>query len=250
MAQGSFRSGALAWIAGIPSRVGFATSSGRYFYTKRVAYRDDLHHAARLLMLARPNGREPSRGELQPSLYPGAREHQAVDAVLASHGVGDEEPLILLAPGSVWGTKRWPFYPELAQQLKGSGRIVVIGGEEDRPLADAIIAAVPNAVPATGQVTLLASAELIGRASVIVTNDSAPQHLASAMGTPTVVIFGPTVPTFGFGPLAPRSIVLGIDALPCRPCDRHGPEKCPLVHHNCMRTLGVGDVFTATQSLL
>jgi heptosyltransferase II len=250
MAQGSFRSGALAWIAGIPSRVGFATSSGRYFYTKRVAYRDDLHHAARLLMLARPNGREPSRGELQPSLYPGAREHQAVDALLASHGVGDEEPLILLAPGSVWGTKRWPFYPELAQQLKGSGRIVVIGGEEDRPLADAIIAAVPNAVPATGQVTLLASAELIGRASVIVTNDSAPQHLASAMGTPTVVIFGPTVPTFGFGPLAPRSIVLGIDALPCRPCDRHGPEKCPLVHHNCMRTLGVGDVFTATQSLL
>ena len=52
---------------------------------------------------------------------------------------------------------------------------------------------------------LLASAELIGRAQAIVTNDSAPQHLASAMGTPTVTVFGPTVPEFGFGKLVVSS---------------------------------------------
>ena len=250
LAQGSWRSAALAWAARIPVRVGFETSAGKLLYTRRASYRDDLHHAARLLLLARPNGREPSRGELKPSLFPGDAERAAVDALLAEHDVHEHESLIVLAPGSVWATKRWPFYPELARALRGEGRIVVTGGREDNSLAAEIRAAVPDAADATGKLSLLASAEMIGRAVVIVTNDSAPQHLASAMGTPTVSIFGPTVPDFGFGPLSPRSIVLGRDDLPCRPCDRHGPQKCPLGHHNCMRTLEVDSVSAATLSLL
>jgi heptosyltransferase-2 len=250
LAQGSLRSAVLAWAAGIESRSGFVTSSGRILYSKRVPYRDDLHHAARLLMLARPNGREPSKGELQPSLFPGEPERRAVDALLAANGVNEQERLIVLAPGSVWATKRWPFYPELATQLAREGRIVITGGPDDAAVAADITAVVPSAVNAAGKLSLLASAELIGRAAVIVTNDSAPQHLASAMGTPTVAIFGPTVPDFGFGPLAPRSIVLGLDDLACRPCDRHGPQKCPLGHHNCMRALGVESVVEATNSLL
>jgi heptosyltransferase-2 len=250
LAQGSFRSSALAWFARIASRVGFATSSGRLLYSKRVEYRDDLHHAARLLMLARPNGREPSKSELQPSLFPADSERSEVDALLAANGVGEHERLIVLAPGSVWATKRWPFYPALAQELSAEGRIIVVGGAEDAPLADEITASVPDGVSATGKLSLLASAELIGRAAVIVTNDSAPQHLASAMGTPTVAIFGPTVPDFGFGPLAPRSTIMGRDDLPCRPCDRHGPATCPLGHHDCMRTLGVEQVASAVRAHL
>ena len=81
---------------------------------------------------------------------------------------------------------------------------MIVGGPDDRTLAQEIaVPPVPNAVDATGTLSLLASAELIGRCAVLVTNDSAPLHLASAMGTPTVAIFGPTVPEFGFGPLAP-----------------------------------------------
>ena len=91
-----------------------------------------------------------------------------------------------------------------------------------------------GAVDATGRLTLLASAEAIGRARVIVSNDSAPLHLASAMGTPTVAVFGPTVPAFGFGPLAERSAIVEDDMLACRPCDRHGPQRCPLGHWKCM----------------
>jgi heptosyltransferase-2 len=237
LAQGSLRSGALAAMARVPSRVGFDTSAGRWFYTKRVAYREDLHHAARLLRLARPNGRPATLEELRPSLYPGEAERSIVDAVLREAGARSGEPLVALAPGSVWGTKRWPYYPELAALLASKARVVVIGGAEDRELAKAILVASPRAVDATGKLSLLASAELIGRAAAIVTNDSAPLHLASAMGTPTVAIFGPTVPAFGFGPLAPGSVVAGHDALPCRPCDRHGPQRCPLGHHKCMREL-------------
>jgi heptosyltransferase-2 len=250
LAQGSWRSAALALLAGVPSRIGFATSAGRLLYTKRVPYRDDLHHAARLLMLARPNGREATAEEQRPSLVPGAAERTAVDALLRDRGVVPGERLVALAPGSVWGTKRWPYYPELARELADAARVVVIGSGADTAFADAIVAASPTAVDATGRLGLLASAELLGRCGVLVTNDSAPMHLASAMGTPTVAIFGPTVPEFGFGPLAPRVSVVGHETLPCRPCDRHGPQRCPLGHHRCMRELSPSMVAERARTLL
>jgi heptosyltransferase II len=237
LAQGSLRSALLAFAARVPTRIGFATSAGSALYTTKIAYRDDLHHAARLVQLSRPNGREPSDDETRPSLAPGEGEREMVTALLARGGVADGERLIALAPGSVWATKRWPYYAELAKLLASDGRIVVVGGPGDSPLASEIRSVVPSAIDATGTLTLLASAELIGRCAAIVTNDSAPLHLASAMGTPTVAIFGPTVPDFGFGPLSPAKIVVGHESLACRPCDRHGPRRCPLTHFRCMREL-------------
>jgi heptosyltransferase II len=253
LAQGSWRSAGLALLAGIPSRIGFSTSAGRLLYTKRVPYRDDLHHAARLLMLARPNGREATPEEQRPSLVPGAAERAAVDALLREHDVAPGERLVALAPGSIWGTKRWPYYPELAKELAEgayASRVVVLGSGADKPLADAIVGAAPRTIDAAGRLSLLASAELLGRCGVLVTNDSAPMHLASAVGTPTVAIFGPTVPEFGFGPLAPRVSVVGHDTLPCRPCDRHGPQRCPLGHHRCMRELSPSMVAERARTLL
>jgi heptosyltransferase-2 len=151
----------------------------------------------------------------------------------------------------VWATKRWPYYAELATQLVPAIGVVVVGSAADTPLAQEIIAAAGDRVlDATGRLTLLGSAELIGRAAAIVTNDSAPQHLASAMGTPTIAVFGPTVPEFGFGPLAPKATVAGLRDLPCRPCDRHGPQRCPLRHWRCMREITAGHVAELLHDLL
>jgi heptosyltransferase II len=239
LAQGSARSAALALVARIPRRIGFDTSSGRWLYTERIPYRDDHHHAERLFALgAAMGGATASRDALRPRLYPADAERSAVDHLLAAARYdADGLPLVALAPGSVWATKRWPYYAELARLIGARARPVVIGSRDDAPLARAIADAVPHTIDATGALSLLASAELIGRAVAIVTNDSAPQHLASAMGTPTVAIFGPTVPEFGFGPLAPRAAVAGHTELACRPCDRHGPQRCPLAHWRCMRDL-------------
>ena len=250
LAQGSLRSAALAFLARVPERIGFATSAGSWLYTTKVAYRDDLHHAARLLLLSRPNGREPTAEETRPSLAPGEAERQLVDDLLRRAGVAPGERLIALAPGSVWGTKRWPYYPQLAAALADAGRIVIVGGPDDASLGLEIRRAVPDAVDATGALPLLGSAELIGRSAVMVTNDSSPLHLASAMRTPTVAIFGPTVPDFGFGPLAPSSVVVGHESLTCRPCHRHGPRRCPLTHFRCMRELTVELVAERARTLI
>jgi len=253
LAQGSVRSATLALLAGIPERVGFTTSAGRRLYTRRVPYRDDRHHAERLWRLgARELGAEPSAADIRPRLFPADAEVAAVDRLLAEHGHVAPEPLIALAPGSMWGTKRWPYYPELARTLAPRARLVVIGGKADAALAAEVVAAAGarRAIDVVGRLSLLESAELIGRAAALVTNDSAPQHLASAMGTPTVTVFGPTVPQFGFGPLAPHRATVGHGALACRPCDRHGPRKCPLGHWRCMLEIGAGDVLEAVESLL
>ena len=250
LAQGSVRSAALARLAGFRRRVGFTTSAGRWLYTTRIAYRDDRHHAERLWSLAaREDAAAPSADQLRPRLYPAAADREAVDGVLHGHAA-EGKALIAVAPASVWATKRWPYYAELARVLATSGTIVVIGGRDDAPLAAEIAAAVPGGVmDATGRLSLLGSAELIRRCTVLVTNDSAPQHLASAVGTPTVTVFGPTVPEFGFGPLAPASTAVGVSGLACRPCDRHGPRQCPLGHWRCMRDLTAATVASAVADI-
>jgi len=249
LAQGSVRSGALALAAGIVGRVGFQTSAGRAFYTIRIAADDGMHHAARLLALGtREPGHETSRAQLRPTLYPGDAERAAVDTLL---GASSHERLFALAPGSVWATKRWPYFPGLARELAREGSAVVIGGDADRVLAGEILDATSGrAIDATGRLSLLASAELIRRSALLVTNDSLPLHLASAMNTPTVAVFGPTVPEFGFGPLAERAAVAGHTGLTCRPCDRHGPQRCPLGHWRCMREITPDSVATLARGLL
>jgi len=209
-----------------------------------------VHHSARLLALGtRDPLREMTNDELRPHLYPGETERKTVDALLGDRSAG--MPLVAIAPGSVWATKRWPFYPELARALARSATVVVIGAEADRPLATEIVTATNGrAIDTTGHLSLLASAELIGRTSLLVTNDSAPLHLASAMNTPTLAIFGPTVPEFGFGPLAEHSRVAGQTELTCRPCDRHGPKRCPLGHWRCMREITPDAVAFLARELL
>ena len=244
LAQGSMRSAALAIAAGYQERVGFDTSSGRLFYTRQVPYVQERHHAERLWMLAGIHGRPTAEG-LRPRLYPGEKDDEAAQRLLDANAHAGE-PLVAVAPGSVWATKRWPYYAALARRLTALGRVVVIGGGEDKPLAEEIVRETfGSAIDATGALSLLGSAALLGRCVSLVTNDSAPQHLASAMNTPTVSLFGPTVPAFGFGPLADRRAVAGVTMLPCRPCDRHGPPRCPLRHWRCMRDLTVAEVEDA-----
>ncbi|HEY3285793.1 MAG TPA: lipopolysaccharide heptosyltransferase II [Gemmatimonadaceae bacterium] len=249
LAQGSLRSAVLARAARIPRRVGFDTSAGRALYTERVHYRRDAHHAERLWRLAAGDAAPAPASEIiRPHLYPSAEDRAAVDTLLEE--LPDGGPLVAVAPGSIWGTKRWPHVATLVSSLD-EVRFVIIGSHEDSALAETVAAAAPGRVlDATGRLALLASAEMIGRCAVLVANDSAPTHLASGIGTPTLTIFGPTVPAFGFGPLAPRSEVLGVEGLPCRPCHPHGPKECPLGHFACMQTLEPSRVAARVRNLL
>lgn len=248
MAQGSLRSAVLARAARVGRRVGFDTSAGRALYTELVHYRRDAHHAERLWRLAAGDtAPAPAAAAIRPHLYPGDTERASVDELLDGFGAG---PMVAIAPGSIWGTKRWPHFAGLVAALDDV-RFAVIGSPEDSALAETIAAMAPGRVlDATGRLPLLASAELIRRCAVLVANDSAPTHLASGVGTPTITLFGPTIPAYGFGPLAERSETLGVDGLECRPCHPHGPRECPRGHFDCMRTLAPSRVAERVRNLL
>jgi heptosyltransferase-2 len=236
----SLRTAGLGLLARIPSRVGF---SGRWSFLYTEARPKPVlgHETDRLLALA-----DEAPGAYAPQLRPTAADEQAAAALI-------EGAFVALAPGSIWGSKRWPYYPALAARLAERVAVVAVGGINDVELGDQIVAAVrPSGRPAAnacGKLTLRQSAALIGRASALITNDSAPLHLATAMGTPIVALFGPTVTEFGFGPLRAGDVALGVDELQCRPCSPHGPAQCPLRHHRCMRELTVEAVIAAIEEL-
>jgi heptosyltransferase-2 len=239
----SLRSAVLALWSGAAERIGFADAPASIAYTSRVVRPATGHEVERLLALvggalADP---EPVKLELHPA------DHARADAWLSANGVTGR--FVAVAPGSVWGSKRWPYYVELVSRLDRPA--VIVGGPEDVPLAGSIVAGAPDrVVSAAGALSLKESAALIQRASILVTNDSAPLHLATAVGTPIVALFGPTVPEFGFGPRRPGDLTLGHADLPCRPCSRHGPERCPLGHHRCMRELSVEVVLKAVLGIV
>jgi heptosyltransferase-2 len=250
LAQGSVRSAILARLAGSNELIGFNTSAGRLLYTKRIRYRDDVHHAERLWRIhAGYDAPSPATEIVRPRLYPGSEDRAQVAALLANR-TSAGKPLLAIAPGSNWGTKRWPYYADLAARVVARAQIAVIGGAAEAPAAAAVLERAPDAIDATARLSLLAAADLIERSVALVCNDSAPLHFASAMNTPTLAIFGPTVPAFGFGPLSEQHAIAGHQALPCRPCDRHGPRSCPLGHWRCMRELSADAVYAQLARLV
>ncbi len=236
----SWRSAALVWAAGIPQRIGFGDSPARSSYTRRVSRDMALHETRRLLALA---GETSAPVDFDFGLTDG--EVDLAGEWLANHGIS--QPFIAVAPGSVWGTKRWPSYADLAARLDHP--VVVVGGPGEREAAAAIVAAAQGrAASAAGTMPLRLSAAVLSRARLLVTNDSAPLHLAGAVGTPVVAIFGPTVPAFGFGPLGPYDVIVEeLGGLACRPCSHHGPMTCPLGHHHCMLDIPVDTVEQAVR---
>lgn len=155
---------------------------------------------------------------------------------------------VLLAPGAGRDTKRWPAarFAELARRLGERGVAVrVAGSAAERELleevaagsgAEIAVAAHPGELP-----------RLVAGCPVAVTNDSALLHIAEACGAAVVALFGPTHPRLGFAPLDPGSVVVET-GLPCRPCDLHGPHRCPLGHHRCMLDLPVERVLACVQA--
>lgn len=248
----SLRSAALAASARIPRRIGMATSSGKWLFTETVPYDSNTHEIERNLSLLRALCPIPTHREL-PGLYPSDQDHATVQEVLRHRGISGTSGMIGLAPGTVWNTKRWPQskFEAVARRLVESGYTVVLfGGPEDAELCSAVQNAFKGVYSFAGELTLLQSAVLLSLCRALVSNDSAPLHMAVAMRTPVVAIFGATVPEFGFAPYGPNDRVVESKGLPCRPCSIHGGATCPISTFECMESISPDRVLADLDEIL
>jgi lipopolysaccharide heptosyltransferase II len=189
--------------------------------------------------------------DLSLELTPGSEDREYARDLLARVGAGARLPLIALNPGASHRVNRWPpeRFAELADRLSDrlSALVVLVGGPEDVPLADDIIARTASKpVSLAGKASLLEMASVMEHASLLVSGDTGPLHLATAVGTRVIALFGAADPE-RTGPVGSGHIVLRSD-VPCVPCrSRICSNKHRLV---CMERITVDNVFDAVKSMI
>ena len=153
---------------------------------------------------------------------------------------------IVLFPGSAWETKRWTesgFIELVKYYSKQGNSVVILGSSAESILCERIAASQPGAISLAGKTSLFETVAILASAQIVFCNDSAGQHLASMVSTPTVSIFGPTVLSQGFRPWSNSAAVAQLEGLQCRPCGRHGHRQCPIGTHDCMVKLEASQVL-------
>jgi heptosyltransferase-2 len=241
----SFRSALVPYLARIPDRFGYAGDGRTALLTRALPPPPRTDHQLRDYdPLLRSRGIEPDPDP--PRLPVPAEAAELADAALSRAGLPRDGSLVLIAPGAAFAwTKRWPpdRFGRLADVLAARGfRCALVIGPGEDPIA----AEVRRASASTGTLPVLGLdldpvgvAALAARARVVVANDSGPMHLAAAVGTPVVALFGPTDPG-RTGPTGAAAEVLDRYVF-CSPCFL---KECPY-GHECMREIEVEDVAAA-----
>jgi heptosyltransferase II len=213
--------------------------------TKLDVYRDRRPVPERYFSAARALRVEPDG--LPPELFWAAEAEREVLDWLGANGAEGWHP-VALAPGAAHATKRWPpeYWQALLAMLTAHGiPVVLVGGSDDTSLASGLAAKFSGRVlNAAGRFGLQQTAALLKRASALVSGDTGVMHMGTAVGTPVVALFGPTVQQFGFFPYSEQARVLQLE-LGCRPCTSQGGPRCPRGHHRCLRDLSPDMVFQA-----
>jgi len=250
--QNAFDAALLAWLARIPERVGFATQGRGPLLTRAVPLPPELrtrHQMEYYLGLVRALGF--SEGPAEPVLVVSAEEQERADTLLREAGCDETTPIVALNPGAVYGSaKRWPAerYAALADRLTTEGcHPLLVGAPSDARAAAEVRTASgrPEALAdLTGRTDLKVLAGILRRCGAFVTNDTGAMHVAAAVGTPLVAIFGPTDPATT-APVSRRVTLLRRPVF-CNPCLL---RECP-IDHRCMRGVSVEEVHGAVQALL
>jgi ADP-heptose:LPS heptosyltransferase len=230
--QRFFSTGWLTACSRAGVKVGFDKNPLSIFFHHRVHHeisgKNDIHEVDRNLMLIREITDKTNR---LPVLYPSSGDFVAT-------AVYKNRPYLCMAPASLWYTKQYPpeKWIEFIRSVSEDYAIYCIGSEKDNGLCNHLIETSGRGgmQNLAGRLTFLQTAALMKDAVMSFVNDSAPQHLASAVNAPVTTIFCSTIPAFGFGPLSVSShIVERNEKLYCRPCGLHGFRECPEKHFKC-----------------
>ena len=246
--HGQARSAFFALVSGARVRIGFdrpvkntsrhgwrgAREGSWIAYTHRIPIRTlDVHAIDRYLWIGALLGLDDNRPDF--TIHLSSQTACNVQHLLEEHGVPASKALAVMAPGTIWETKRWTIegFAAVARQFLNDGFAVALAGtKRDQPRCQQIAASAPGACDLSGKTTPAELVALIRHAEVCVMNDSGAMHLAASLGVPMVSVFGPTNPV-RVGPYHQAQSVVRVD-LPCSPCNYRRLSQCPF-DHVCMK---------------
>lgn len=250
--QNAIEAAIIAFLAGIPRRIGFDTDGRRLLLTHpvhRTKAIKAIHQTGYYLKILEGAGMTAGRPTLELHLDPADTRRAA--QMRAEFGIAPGRPLIGLNPSATFGpAKQW--FPERYAALgdllnKELGALILIfGGPSDRELGRTITGLMSApAIDLSGRTSLGEAMALIDRCTAFVTNDSGLMHVAAALGTPLVAVFGSTNWTTT-SPFSDTSRIVRVP-IACSPCMQ---PVCPLGHMNCMRQVSVAMVADAVKDLI
>ncbi|HZR26029.1 MAG TPA: glycosyltransferase family 9 protein [Vicinamibacterales bacterium] len=251
--QGLIKSALLARLSGAPRVIGFSRryareGIARLFYTEAFdpgrggIYdpRETRHVVDINLALLETLGITAARPE-----FPIETVQSEAAATVARDAGGS---YVLINPGAAWPNKRWPpeRFAAIARALRDRVglRSVVIWGPGERSLADAVVAAAQGAALASPETTVADLVAISRGAAVMISGDTGPTHIASAVGTPIVGLFGPTRPSRN-GPLSPLDVSVSRDSI----CQCHHLRRCTR-DRMCLLDIEVEEVLSAVERRL
>ena len=240
----SFRNALISFLGGIPERIGSNVSGRGILLTKACSDRTDLHEVHRYLRVLELIDIHESSAKLE-FWHTDADRHAACQ-ILAAYGISPKECLIGVNLGTTWRTKRWSLenFAEVITQVQKrfEARILLTGSTAEIPLGEALAAiAKVETINLIGKTTLMQLGALIESCDLYLTCDSGPMHIAAAVSTPTVALFGPTSPIC-HGPYGENHKVIE-KPVECRPCYK---RKCMRKDqpHLCMTEIGPSEVVS------
>ena len=250
--QALLKSGILIALAKGQRKIGFGKGlehmeHSYIFLNERIpAVNMEIHALTRGMMLLNAIGIHTN--EVEYKLPVSNDDCEKVDELMKRHGINGVKSLIAINPVAKWESKLWPKerFARLADMIidEYDARIVFTGGSEDRPtIKDVMSAMKRRALNLAGQTTLKMLAALYEKTALVISTDTGPMHLAAAMGTPVVAIFGPTAP-WRTGPYGSGHRVVRAD-LECSPCFK---RQCETI--DCMHQISVGQVFDAVSKII
>ena len=248
----SFKSALAPYFAGIEQRIGWQGEWRNLLLTdcRKLDARKYPLMVQRFVALASGNGKAPTSFE-KPALNTDPVQAAATAASLGAENTGK---VLALCPGAEFGdAKQWPLehYAKLSDLVVRDGwQVWILGSPNDREAGKQITSVILESTRSccldlTGETSLDQAIDLLSLASATVTNDSGLMHIAAAVGTPLVALYGSTSPDFT-PPLADRVKSLTTD-IACRPCFK---RQCPLGHRRCLTEITPQGVYSSLQDLL
>ena len=257
--QGDVRASLLLWLTGARIRVGYANTGGASLLTHVVPLDETISFVEqnrRAVAVVTGGARADPADPLSPEERASARE------ILAAHGLPREaRPVIGLHPSGGRLIKQWPLarWVDVVRRLQEDhgATLVVTGSAADRPLYEALAASLPQRpIDLTGRLDLRQTLAVLSAFDLFLSPDTGPMHMAAAVGTPSVSVFGPSDPgryfSGGSGAAGTRHEVVRHE-LWCSPCNliRKPPRECQAGEApECLRLVTVDDVYRAAARVL